>query len=149
MDVDQGSLQLKRPITIKSVVTPQWKEQAQAELQTQVSKIDRQMQSLETQGQQAIAQIQKQSVQPPSAEVQRQIENVQGQVNEQKNKMLNQKNQLLQQLNQIQGLELDQEVNQGQMDSFFTLKKGDNLVEKMQVEVLLRDGIVEEIRGQL
>ena len=149
MDVAQGSLQLTRKITIKSVVTPQWKEQAQAELQDQVSRIDRQMQSLETQGQQAIAQIQKQSVQPPSTEVQRQIDSVQNQVTDQKNKMLNQKNQLLQQLNQVQGLELDQEVSQGQMDSVFTQSTGDNLVEKMQVEVLLRDGVVEEIRGEL
>ncbi|MEM9771090.1 MAG: YlqD family protein [Cyanobacteria bacterium P01_D01_bin.73] len=149
MDVAQGSLQLTRKINIKSIVTPHWKEQAQAELQEQVSRIDRQMQSLETQGQQAIAQIQKQSVQPPSAEVQRQIENVQRQLNEQKNKMLNQKNQLLQQLNQVQGLELDQEVSQGQMDSSFILNKGDNLLEKMQVEVLLRDGVVEEIRGDV
>ena len=63
--------------------------------------------------------------------------------------MLNQKNQLLQQLNEVQGLELDKEVNQGQMDSIFTLNKGDNLLAKMQVEILLRDGVVEEIRGEL
>jgi hypothetical protein len=44
-------------------------------------------------------------------------------------------------------LELDQEVQQGQIDSIFRVETGDNLIEKMQVEILLRDGIVEAIRG--
>ena len=148
MDISPGQLLLKRAITVRSVVTPRWKEEAQKELQEQISRLDRQLQQLETQGQRAISEIQKQSVQPPGPEVTRQIENVQGQVNEGKSKILEQKNQLLQQLGQVQTLEIDQEVSQGQIDSFFYLKQGDNLVEKMQVEILLRDGIVEEIRGE-
>jgi len=40
-------------------------------------------------------------------------------------------------------------VSQGQMDSFFYVKQGDNLLNKLQVEVLLEDGIVREIRGEL
>jgi hypothetical protein len=46
-------------------------------------------------------------------------------------------------------LELDQEVQQGQIDSIFRVERGENLIEKMQVEILLRDGIVEDIRGTL
>jgi hypothetical protein len=46
-------------------------------------------------------------------------------------------------------LEMEQEVNQGQIESFFTIEKGDNLVQKMQVEILIRDGMVEDIRGTL
>ena len=63
--------------------------------------------------------------------------------------MLEKKNQLLQQLQQIQLLELNNEVIQAQMESFFRLEKGDNLVKKLNVEVVLRDGVVEEIRGEL
>ena len=58
-------------------------------------------------------------------------------------------NQVLQQLQQVQVLEMDQEVNQGQIDSVFRVELGDNLIEKMQVELLLRDGMVEEIRGMV
>ncbi|MEM6520981.1 MAG: YlqD family protein, partial [Cyanobacteria bacterium P01_C01_bin.70] len=32
---------------------------------------------------------------------------------------------------------------------FFTVDKGDNLVKKMQVEILIRDGVIEDIRGEL
>jgi hypothetical protein len=56
---------------------------------------------------------------------------------------------MLQNLQQVQLLELDQEVNQFQMESFFRIELGDNLISKMQVEVVLRDGIVEEIRGDI
>ena len=68
-------------------------------------------------------------------------------MNEKKSEFLEQKNQILQQLQQIQMLELNQEVQQGQIDSIFRVETGDNLIEKMQVEILLRDGIVEAIRG--
>lgn len=140
---------LKRPVTIKAVVTPRWKEEAQQQLQAQINELDGQLQQLETQGQRAITEIQKQSIQPPGPQVVQQIENIQMQVNQRKSELLDQKNQILQQLQQIQFLEMNQEVNQGQIDGLFSLKKGDNLINKLQVEILLRDGIVEEIRGDL
>ncbi|MFM6156488.1 MAG: YlqD family protein, partial [Sphaerospermopsis kisseleviana] len=55
----------------------------------------------------------------------------------------------LQNLQQVQYLELDQEVNQFQMEGFFKIETGDNLISKMQVEIVLRDGVVEEIRGDV
>jgi hypothetical protein len=33
------------------------------------------------------------------------------------------------------------------MESFFDVQEGDNLVEKLNVEIILRDGVIEEIRG--
>ena len=104
---------------------------------------------MEIQGSRAIAEIQKQNLQPPSPQVMQQIDNVQIQVNQKKSELLEQKNQQLQQLQQVQTIELDQEVNQGQLEGFFKIAKGDNLVQKLQVEILLRDGIVEEIRGDI
>ncbi|MEO1341578.1 MAG: YlqD family protein, partial [Cyanobacteria bacterium J06635_13] len=82
-------------------------------------------------------------------QVKKQTENIQGQVNQKKAEMLEKKNQFLQQLQQIQLLELDQEVVQAQMESFFRLEQGDNLVKKLNIEVVLRDGVVEAIRGEV
>merc|ERR1711872_114497 len=101
------------------------------------------------QGQKAISEIQKQSLQPPGVQAQQQIENIQMQVNQKKNELLEQKNQALQQLQQVQTLELEQQVNQGQIESVFTADIGDNLIKKMQVEILLRDGVIEEVRGEV
>ena len=143
--MDLSKLILKRPVNIKVIVTPAWQEEAQQQIQAQIGQIDQQMLQLEQQGQSAIAEIKKQgSLQAPQ-----QVENVQNQMNQKKNEMLQQKNQLLQQIQQVQMLELGQEVVQAQMESFFEVQQGDNLVEKLNVEILLRDGVIEEIRGTL
>lgn len=148
MDYSNTSLLLKRPVTVKAIVTAQWKEEVTQQLQKQVAQLDQQMQQLEMQGKRTIEEITKQAG-ATNPQVQKQAENIQGQVNQKKAEMLEKKNQFLQQLQQIQLLELDQEVVQAQMESFFRLEQGDNLVNKLNVEVVLRDGVVEEIRGEV
>ena len=148
MDYSNASLLLKRPVTVKAIVTAQWKEEVTQQLQKQVAQLDKQMQQLEMQGRRTIEEITKQAG-AANPQVKKQVEGIQGQVNQKKAEMLEKKNQFLQQLQQIQLLDLDQEVVQAQMESFFRLEKGDNLVKKLNVEVVLRDGVVEEIRGEV
>jgi hypothetical protein len=148
MDYSNTSLLLKRPVTVKAIVTAQWKEEVTQQLQKQVAQVDQQMQQLEMQGKRTIEEITKQAG-ATNPQVLKQAENIQAQVNQKKAEMLEKKNQFLQQLQQIQLLELDQEVVQAQMESFFRLEQGDNLVNKLNVEVVLRDGVVEEIRGEV
>ncbi|MDP5337912.1 MAG: YlqD family protein [Nodularia sp. (in: cyanobacteria)] len=149
MDVSNPNLLLKRVVNVKVIVTPLWKEEVQQQLQAQINQNDQQLQQLDVEGQRAISAIQKQSLQPPGPQTLQQIDGIQGQVNQKKTELLEQKNQLLQNLQQVQFLELDQEVNQFQMEGFFRVEKGDNLISKMQVEILLRDGVVEDIRGDV
>ncbi|NJO93444.1 MAG: hypothetical protein HC820_02065 [Hydrococcus sp. RM1_1_31] len=149
MDDMQTSLLLKRPVTIKVIVTPRWKDEVQQQLQSQIGQLDTQMQQLDMQGQRAIAELQKQSITPPGPQIAQQIDNIQIQVNQKKSELLEKKNQSLQQMQQVQLLELNQEVVQAQMESFFRIEKGENLVQKLNVEIVLRDGVVEEIRGDI
>ncbi len=148
MDEAQNLL-LKRPVTVKVIVTSRWKEEVQQQLQNQTNQLDGQIEQLSMQGERAIADIQKQALTPLSSEAQQQIDSITRQVNQKKSELLDKKNQLLQQLQQIQLLELEQEVAQGQMESFFNLKQGDNIVTKLNVEIVVRDGIVQEIRGEI
>ena len=148
MDYSNTSLLLKRPVTVKAIVTAQWKDEVTQQLQKQVAQLDKQMQQLDMQGKRTIDEITKQSGVNPT-QLKKQTENIQGQVNQKKAEMLEKKNQFLQQLQQIQLLELDKEVVQAQMESFFRLEQGDNLVRKLNIEVVLRDGIVQEIRGDV
>ncbi|MDZ7962063.1 MAG: YlqD family protein [Aulosira sp. DedQUE10] len=140
---------LKRVVNVKVIVTPLWREEVQQQLQAQINQTDQQLQQLDIEGQRAITAIQKQSLQPPGPQTLQQIDNIQLQVNQKKSELLEQKNQFLQNLQQVQYLELDQEVNQFQMEGFFRIEPGDNLISKTQVEIVLRDGIVEEIRGDI
>lgn len=149
MEVVTSSLMLKRPITVKAIVTDRWKEEVQQQLQNQINQSDKQIQQLEAQGTKTIGEIQKQTKDPANIQVVKQIDNIRGQITQKKGELLNKKSQLLQQLQQVQTLELNQEVVQAQMESFFRVEKGDNLVKKLNVEVVIRDGIVEDIRGEL
>jgi DNA repair exonuclease SbcCD ATPase subunit len=149
MDVSKSHLLLQRNVNVKAIVTPRWKDEAQQQLQAQLNQIDTQLQQLEMQLQQVVSEIQRQTIQPPGPDTVQQIENIKVQFNQRKSELLEQKNQLLQQLQQVQMLDLDQEVSQGQVNSTFRIEPGDNLIEKMNVEILIRDGIVEEIRGDV
>jgi len=143
--MDLQKLVLKRPVNVKVIVTPAWQDEAQKQLQAQINQVDQQMLQLDQQGQSAIAEIRKQA----SLQANQQIDNIQNQVNQKKNELLQQKNQFLQQMQQVQLLELGQEVVQAQMESFFEVQVGDNLIQKLNVEVVLRDGVIEEIRGNV
>ena len=149
MDISNSQLLLQRNVNVKAIVTPRWKDEAQQALQAQLNEIDNQLQQLEIQMQQVLTEIQRQTLQPPGPEAAQQMEGIRMQFNQRKSELLEQKNQILQQLQQVQMLELDQEVQQGQIGSVFTINPGDNLIEKMNVEILLRDGVVQEIRGNI
>ena len=143
----QSQLLLKRVVNIKAVVTPLWKDEAQKQLQNQLNQVDGRLQQLEMQSQRMLSEMQQAGASPDSTA--QQLSSVQTKLNQDKSQILQQKNQLLQQLQQVQTLEMETEVSQGQIDSFFNVGVGDPLIKKMQVEILLRDGIVADIRGEL
>ncbi len=147
--METSNLMIQRQVNIKAIVTPRWKEEAQQALQAQLNQVDGQLQGLDMQLQQVLMDIQKQSIQPPGPDTLQQMEGVKMQFNQGKSELLEQKNQVLQQLQQVQTLSIEQQVDQGQVVSNFAIQVGDNLISKMNVEILLRDGVVEEIRGDI
>ena len=142
---DDTSLSIKRSITVRAVVTPSWKEEAERELSTAISSTDQQLAQLEQEGQQVVNDLRSQSANPLDPRVQDQVGQVQQQVAAKRAEIEEQKRNLLQQQAQVRELEMEQIVEQGQIESFCDLKVGDNLVSKMQVAVLVRDGVVETI----
>ena len=143
------SLLLKRPVNLKVIVTARWKEEMQQQLQSQINQLDNQIQQIEMQEKRAVAELQKQNISSSSPQINQQIDNVSLQANHKKSEILEQKNQFLQQIQQVQVVELDQEVVQGQIENFFQVRKGDNLIQKLNIEIVIRDGVIEEIRGDI
>ena len=139
------TISIKRSITIRAVVTPSWKEEAERELSGAIANADQQLGQLEQEGQQVIEGLRSQSANPLDPRVQEQVSQVQQQVAAKRSELEEQKRNLLQQQSQVRELEMEQIVEQGQMESFCDIKVGDNLVEKMQVSVLVRDGVIESI----
>jgi len=141
------SLTIKRTITVRAVVTPRWKEDAERELSNAVSNLDQQLAQLEQEGQRVIDEIRRQSANPLDPRVQEQVGSVQQQVGSKRSEFEEQKRQVLEQQRQVRELEMDQIVDQGQIESTCEVRVGDNLVEKLQVALLVRDGVIEAIEG--
>jgi hypothetical protein len=141
------SLTIKRTITVRAVVTPRWKEDAERELSNAISNLDQQLAQLEQEGQRVIDEIRRQSANPLDPRVQEQVASVQQQVGAKRSEFEEQKRQVLEQQRQVRELEMDQIVDQGQIESTCEVRVGDNLVEKLQVAVLVRDGVIEAIEG--
>ena len=141
----KNSISIKRSIAIKAVVTPTWKEDAEKEISKAISKIDQQLSQLEQEGQQIVNNIRSQSVNPLDPRVQEQVGQVQQQVAAKRNEIEEQKRNLLQQQSQVRELKMDEIVDQGQVDSFCDVTVGDNLIEKMQVSITVKDGVIQSI----
>ncbi|WP_114993972.1 MULTISPECIES: YlqD family protein [unclassified Synechococcus] len=142
---DGTTLSIKRSITIRAVVTPAWKEEAERELSAGISTTDQQLAQLEQEGQQVVDDVRRQSANPLDPRVQEQVAQVQQQVAAKRAELEEQKRNLLQQQAQVRDLEMEQIVDQGQLESFCDIQVGDNLVSKMQVAVVVRDGVIESI----
>ncbi len=141
----KNSISIKRSVAIKAVVTPTWKEDAEKELSKAISNIDQQLSQLEQEGQQIVNNIRSQSVNPLDPRVQEQVSQVQQQVAAKRNEIEEQKRNLLQQQSQVRELKMDEIVDQGQVDSFCDITVGDNLIEKMQVSITVKDGVIQSI----
>ena len=144
---DASPLTIKRNITVRAVVTPRWKQDAERELGTALSNVEQQLAQLEQEGQQLIEEIRRQSANPLDPRVQEQVGSVQQQVAAKRAELEQQQRQVIEQQRQVQGLEMEQIVEQGQLESFCDVGVGDNLVQLMQVAVVVRDGVIESIEG--
>ena len=144
-----GSLSIKRSITVRAVVTPRWKEDAEREISNAIAGSDAQLAQLEQEGQQLVDAIRSQSANPLDPRVQDQVASVQEQVAAKRAELEEQKRQLIEQQRQVRDLEMDQIVDQGQLESFCDVRVGDNIVEKLSVAVVVRDGVIEVIEGTL
>ena len=142
---DVTSLTIKRPITVRAVVTPTWKEEAEREISNGIAAADQQLAQLEQEGQQVVEQVRRQSANPLDPRVQEQVANIQQQVAGKRSELEEQKRNLLQQQAQVRELEMDQIVEQGQLEGTCELKVGDNLVQKMQVSIVVKDGVVQSM----
>ena len=143
---DGTTLTIKRSIAVRAVVTPAWKEEAERELSNAIATTDQQLAQLEQEGQQVVDEVRRQSANPLDPRVQDQVAQVQQQVAAKRAELEEQKRNLLQQQAQVRDVEMEQIVDQGQIESFCDLTVGDNLVSKMQVAVVVRDGVVESIQ---
>ena len=74
---DGTILTIKRPITVRAVVTPTWKEEAEREISNGIANCDQQLAQLEQEGQQVVDEVRRQSANPLDPRVQEQVAQIQ------------------------------------------------------------------------
>jgi len=144
---DGTTFTIKRQITVRAVVTPRWKEDAERELSNAISSFDQQLAQLEQEAQRLVDEIRRQSINPLDPRVQEQVGSLQQQVAAKRAELEEQKRQVLDQQRQVRELAMEEIVDQGQLESFCQVGVGDNLVEKLQAAVVVRDGVIEAMEG--
>lgn len=129
---------IKRKVTIKVLVTEQFKQQLVAQLRRALGKVEAALQQFDLQGRQYLAEIEQRD--PVQGEAYRQ------KMDQQKRKQEEIRLRLVNELGQAEKLELDSEYIQGSVEGLSEIRVGDNLSERLQeAELLIKDGIVVQI----
>lgn len=131
-----GPITITRPVLVKVKVTDTFKKLVAAEAHATLAKMDAQLDQLETQSRK-ILDLGKKS--PGIASSLQQIE-------EERQKTIEARRQLNERLREVGRMAEGQEIVQGRLESLVEIKEGDNWEEIMNVEIVVLDGKVLEIR---
>lgn len=127
-----------RPVVVKVKVTERYKKIVVTELQKAVQQLDLELQRLEFHKKKLAAEAAKKNPQAP-AYIEQQLES---QIYERRQK----KERLIARIKEIGALAPGTEIVHGRVESFTEIKVGDNWNQVMNVEILVEDGVVIEIR---
>ncbi|KPV45424.1 hypothetical protein AN477_03260 [Alicyclobacillus ferrooxydans] len=132
-------MSIRQPVTVKFILTEQTKQQILAEQRRQIEQLTAELDQVELQGKQALEQAMAQGG-PAAQEVRQQVEQA-------RNQRLEQREQVIQQIQQIQQLELGTELQNMTVETMVDVNVGDDWSKVlMGAEIIIKDGIVHEIR---
>ena len=130
---------VKRPVIIKNVVTPTFKLQLTAELESAIRQIEVWLEQEEFQSRRMIAEAQKRG------DVRR-ANQLREEVKREREKQEQVRSNLRQKLEQVKHLDLDSLFISGTYDSPVKIEVGDNIRAKLSpAEIIIKDGIVVQI----
>jgi uncharacterized membrane protein YgaE (UPF0421/DUF939 family) len=136
-------LTLQRTVTIKVIVTEEFKKYLMAELERAIKNLDNQVLAMETQGKKLIENLKKQG-----EKTAKQVSAIVQQINLDKQQETIAKADLEKKIEDARNLKIGSEFVQGTVNGFTSVKKGDNLYKKLgAVEVIVKDGVIQEIKG--
>lgn len=132
-------LKVKRPVTVKAIITEAFKARLVRELRAAADRIELEDQQMEFQGKRYLKDLQKRDL-AKAMSTRRQLE-------EDKEKRLAMREEILTRIEQVQQLPLGTEFVQGTLETWVEVEIGDILEEKIaNAEVVVRDDVIVEIR---
>ncbi|MDD5455545.1 MAG: YlqD family protein [Candidatus Margulisbacteria bacterium] len=134
---------LKRTVTIKAIVTEDFKNYLSFELETAIKDLQNKIQEIDKQGQLLIESLKKEGASEQTKSIEQQLKL-------EKQQQLSVINDLKNRIAEAKNLQLESEFVQGTIDGFVAIKPGDNLYQKLgALEIIVKDGIIQEIKGDV
>lgn len=139
--MSEEKVTLKRTVTIKAIVTEDFKRYLIHELNGAVRNLENKMQAVIEQGKKLIKTLQDQG----SAE---QVKNIKQQIELERQQQKSAVDDLKKRMEDAKNLPLGSEFIQGTVDGFVDVKKGDNLYKLLgALEVIIKDGEIMDIHN--
>ncbi len=135
------SIELKRVVMVKAIVTEAFKENLVKELERAVKNIDNQLSQMDIQSRGYMENLRK------KGEV-KQLDAFKNQLQQERTRQTAAKSDLLMKIEQAKNLQVGSEFVQGPLEGPVEVKTGDNLYKKVGgAEIIVKDGVIQEIRG--
>ena len=135
------SIELKRVVMVKAIVTEAFKDNLTKELERAVTNIDSQAAQMTERARVYMENLKQKGLMQKAAAFKSQMD-------EEKSKQAAAKSDLLLKIEEAKQLPTGSEFVQGPLEGPVTVNFGDNLYKKVGgAEIIVRDGIVQEIRG--
>ncbi|MCU0640864.1 MAG: YlqD family protein [Candidatus Margulisbacteria bacterium] len=136
-----NSLELKRIVMVKAIVTEAFKDNLIKELERAVGNIDGQVNQMEAQSKNYLEDLKKKGLMQKAAAFKHQFD-------EERGRQAAAKSDLLMKIEEAKRLQIGSEFVQGPLEGPVDVSVGDNLYKKVGgAEIIVKDGIIQEIRG--
>ena len=135
------SIELKRVVMVKAIVTEAFKQNLVKELERAAGNIENQLSQMDIQSRNYMENLRK------KGEV-KQLNAFKAQLSQERARQTAAKSDLLMKVEQAKTLAVGSEFVQGPLEGPVDIKVGDNLYKKVGgAEIIVKDGIIQEIRG--
>lgn len=135
------SIELKRVVMVKAIVTEAFKQNLVKELERAVSNIDTQASQMAERSKSYLESLKKKGMMQKAAAFKHQM-------SEEKARQAAAKSDLLMKIEEAKKLQMGTEFVQGPLEGPVNVAVGDNLYKKVGgAEIIVKDGIAQEIRG--
>lgn len=137
----ESSLELKRIVMVKAIVTEAFKQNLIKELERAVANIDTQVNQMEGQSKTYLEDLKKKGLMQKAAAFKHQFD-------EERGRQAASKSDLMMKIEEAKRLQIGTEFVQGPLEGPVDVAIGDNLYKKVGgAEIIVKDGIIQEIRG--
>jgi len=137
------SIKIKRNVTVKTIVTEEFKKNSNHEINKELQLLDSQIMQLELQSKQMQDQLANDFSATENAP---QLRQAVMEISQRLAQLAGLKQELLTQRENINGLEIGNLINTGSLENYVEIAVGDNIYEKYKTaHIIVKDGIIQDI----